>query len=127
MFGSLPAAAPAPSSPASSSPRSYARGPQPRPYALQTRLQQKREPIDGDTKAFADRVVAIIEARARRARTGALFNVGEVDENRKIRSLGSSLSGSWELERAEFIVDIPVWSPGCFQGEQGDDFRMTGH
>lgn len=112
MFASAPAPAPA-----SCSPRSYARAPPQRPYALQTRLQQKREPIDGDTKAFADKVVSIIEARARRARTGALFNLGEVDESRKIRSLGGSLSGSWEMERAEFIVDIPVWSPGCFQGE----------
>lgn len=113
MFASAPA-------PAALSPRSYARAPPQRPYAMQTRLSQKREPIDGDTKAFAERVVAIIEARARRARTGAWFNLGEVDESRKIRSLGGSLSGSWEMERAEFIVDIPVWSPGCFQGESRD-------
>ena len=34
-----------------------------------------------------------------------------------MRSMGGSLAGSWEKEMAELIVDIPVWSPGCFQGE----------
>lgn len=101
----------------SSAPRSYARAPPQRPYALQTRFQQKREPIDGDTRAFADKVVAIIETRARKARAGGLFNLGEAVEDRKGGSLEGNLSGSWEIERAEFIVDIPVWSPGCFQGE----------
>lgn len=75
--------------------------------------------VEGDTKVFTERVVAIIENRARRARTGrALGHEGRFEvEARRGKSMGGSLSGSWENERAELIVDIPVWSPGCFQGE----------
>lgn len=27
------------------------------------------------------------------------------------------MAGSWEQDRVELIVDVPVWTPGCFQGE----------
>ena len=57
-------------------------------------------------------VVGIIEDRAKRLRMGQSGN----DQARKGKSLGGSLSASWENERAELIVDIPVWAPGCFQG-----------
>lgn len=43
--------------------------------------------------------------------------LANVDERIGARSAGGSLGGSWETERAELIVDIPVWSPGCFQGK----------
>lgn len=47
-----------------------------------------------------------------------LGQVEHVEERgRQVRSLGGSLAGSYENEKAELIVDIPVWSPGSFQGK----------
>jgi len=44
-----------------------------------------------------------------------VFDVVLVLEDDRV-DLGGSLSGSLEKDRAELIVDVPVWSPGCFQG-----------
>ena len=120
--------------------RSYARAPTVRPYqsAIGSRQGHGRGrqcPIQGDTKAFADMVVEIVVDRSRRARMGKLPEMlenvqqqgggdvaaagggGTDNALRKGRSCGGSLSGSWEMEKAELLVDIPVWSPGCFQGQ----------
>ena len=80
----------------------------------------------GDTKRFGDLVASMVEERTRRGRRGQTpDNNNEDDENesqngvgdgRVVKSVGGSLAGSWEKERAELIVDVPVWSPGCFQG-----------
>jgi len=69
--------------------------------------------VTGDTKEFGNLVNRMVEKRARKARAGEVV-LGE--DGRKVKSLGGSLAGSWEKEKAELIVDIPVWSPGCFQG-----------
>jgi hypothetical protein len=56
----------------------------------------------------------------RAERNGGIENRAKpepISLNKKGRSLGPSLAGSFENERAELLVDIPVWSPGCFQGE----------
>ena len=58
--------------------------------------------VKGDTKEFADKLVHLVESR----RKGGKVEKGGV----------RSVAGSWEVERVELIVDIPVWSPGCFQG-----------
>lgn len=117
-----PSRSPLPIFPASASPRTYARAPPARPYALSPRNSQRALDVDGDTKAFADSVVGIIEDRARKIRSGGFAQDSDVEDEgrqqaRKGRSLGGSIAGSWEIERAEFIVDVPVWSPGCFQGK----------
>ncbi|CAD6578069.1 MAG: hypothetical protein TREMPRED_002093 [Tremellales sp. Tagirdzhanova-0007] len=101
---------------ASTTPRSSARAPPVRPYrsALCSRADRIVREVAGDTKDFGDLVVGMVEKRARKARGGNIIDSGGEDA-RKGRSLGGSLAGSWERERAELIVDIPVWSPGCFQ------------
>jgi len=62
--------------------------------------------VVGDTKEFGDMVVHLVEERVRRLRSG---DTGSGKGGVK------SAAGSWEVERVELIVDIPVWSPGCFQ------------
>ena len=54
----------------------------------------------------------MVEDRSRRGRKGDDLQMDGIEETKG----GGSLSGSWEKERAELIVDVPVWSPGCFQG-----------
>jgi len=100
-------------------PRNFGRPPTVRPYqsALCARAGvsgRNVRDVEGDSKEFGDLVFDMIERRGRKTRAGEL---GAGDEDgRKSKSLGGSLAGSWEKERAELIVDIPVWSPGCFQG-----------
>lgn len=102
------------SAPPATQPRSFARAPPVRPYqsASCARAGRVVRDVEGDTKEFGDLVVGMVEKRSRNARGG-----GQVvnEEGRKVRSMGGSLAGSWEKEMAELIVDIPVWSPGCFQ------------
>lgn len=117
--------------------RSFARGPQARPYGPPT-LRKKE--LDGDTKRFAELVVETVEERRRlllassspvsRGRTlegekGSIETVENVhlqDVHHEARNIerrgtqGRLMSSSWEAERADLIVDYPVWSPGCFQG-----------
>lgn len=117
--------------------RSFARGPQARPYGPPT-LRKKE--LDGDTKRFAELVVETVEERRRlllassspvsRGRTlegekGSIETVENVNLQdvhhgpRNIERRGTQgrlMSSSWEAERADLIVDYPVWSPGCFQG-----------
>ncbi|ADV22697.1 hypothetical protein I315_06190 [Cryptococcus gattii Ru294] len=116
--------------------RSFARGPQARPYGPPT-LRKKE--LDGDTKRFAELVVETVEERRRlllassspvsRGRTlegekGSIETVENVhlqDVHHEARNIerrgtqGRLMSSSWEAERADLIVDYPVWSPGCFQ------------
>lgn len=103
----------------SSAPRSYARAPQARPYGspLLSRNKNNVKEPQGDTKKFGELVAHMVEERTREARRGG----GSIEEAqalqaRESRSVGGSLSGSLEKDRAELIVDVPVWSPGCFQG-----------
>ncbi|RSH88603.1 hypothetical protein EHS25_002830 [Saitozyma podzolica] len=99
--------------------RSYARAPTQRPYQSPlvargaTLLGNALRDVDGDTKKFGDLVANLVERRALLTRGGDAL--AHVDERIGARSAGGSLGGSWETERAELIVDIPVWSPGCFQ------------
>nr|XP_031860104.1 uncharacterized protein CI109_004468 [Kwoniella shandongensis]KAA5527176.1 hypothetical protein CI109_004468 [Kwoniella shandongensis] len=112
--------------------RSFVRGPQARPYLspLCSRgLSAKGgKELDGDTKRFAEIVRDVVNDRAEDRRKGELIEMIEnvhLDEGedrghlpappRRGRSVAGSVAGSWETERAELIVDIPVWSPGCFQ------------
>lgn len=115
--------------------RSFVRGPQARPYGPP--MSRKKE-LDGDTKRFAELVVETVDERRRlslaasspvsRGRTlegekGLVEMVENVSlqgahEARSIERRGTQgrmMSGSWEAERADLIVDYPVWSPGCFQ------------
>jgi hypothetical protein len=113
----------------SSQARSYARAPTARPYgSFSPRGGKPLKAVDGDTKQFAELVAAKVEDRSRRMRMGSarlsydqkaqLGQVEHVEERgRQVRSLGGSLAGSYENEKAELIVDIPVWSPGSFQGK----------
>ncbi|WWC90860.1 uncharacterized protein L201_005797 [Kwoniella dendrophila CBS 6074] len=111
--------------------RSYVRGPQARPYGPHAVKNQRQ--VDGDTKRFAELVSSMVNQRDQEKRKGELIEMIEnvnIHENQQSPSqsgrlnvpkrhqsvaAGSNLSGSWEVERAELIVDIPVWSPGCFQ------------
>lgn len=100
-------------------------------------MSRKKE-LDGDTKRFAELVVETVDERRRlslaasspvsRGRTlegekGLVEMVENVSlqgahEARSIERRGTQgrmMSGSWEAERADLIVDYPVWSPGCFQ------------
>lgn len=107
--------------------RSYARAPPVRPYgsSLSSRTRAATAEPQGDTKRFGDLVASMVEERTRRGRRGqtpdsdqdgAAGNEANATGGRVIKSVGGSLAGSWEKERAELIVDVPVWSPGCFQG-----------
>lgn len=117
--------------------RSFARGPQARPYGPPA-LRKKE--LDGDTKRFAELVVETVEERRRlflassspvsRGRTlegekGSIETVENVQfqdvhhgarNSERRGTQGRLMSSSWEAERADLIVDYPVWSPGCFQG-----------
>ncbi|KAK8854920.1 hypothetical protein IAR55_003659 [Kwoniella newhampshirensis] len=108
--------------------RSFVRGPQARPYLspLCSRgLSAKGgKELDGDTRRFAEIVKRVVDDRAEDKRKGDLIEMIEnvhLEEGhlpappRRGRSVAGSVAGSWETERAELIVDIPVWSPGCFQ------------
>jgi hypothetical protein len=53
----------------------------------------------------------MVEDRSRRGRKGRADEL-EMDG---IDAKEGSLAGSWEKERAELIVDVPVWSPGCYR------------
>lgn len=112
--------------------RSFVRGPQARPYLspLCSRglSAEGGKELDGDTKRFAEIVRDVVNDRAADRRKGELIEMIEhvhLDDGhlpappRRGRSVAGSVAGSWETERAELIVDIPVWSPGCFQGELG--------
>lgn len=57
----------------------------------------------------------MVEDRSRRGRRGDDLQMDGIEEG-VTKGAEGSLSGSWEKERAELIVDVPVWSPGCFQG-----------
>lgn len=118
--------------------RSFVRGPQARPYGPP--MSRKKE-LDGDTKRFAELVVETVDERRRlslaasspvsRGRTlegekglvEMVENVSLQGAHHEARSIerrgtqGRMMSGSWEAERADLIVDYPVWSPGCFQGK----------
>ncbi|WVQ82038.1 hypothetical protein IAT38_004166 [Cryptococcus sp. DSM 104549] len=128
--------APAPSASglsASMPTRSFARQPQARPYQsplLARQMAGKARQMDPDTKRFAELVVGMMGDRLARAGAGAGHNekgLVEMIENVKLEGAvdvkqtrpavprKASLAGSWEAEKAELIVDIPVWSPGCFQ------------
>lgn len=108
--------------------RSYARAPPVRPYgsSLNSRTRAATADPTGDTKQFGDLVASMVEERTRRGRRGQTPDSEQDNDNdhdgnerrggRVIKSVGGSLAGSWEKERAELIVDVPVWSPGCFQG-----------
>ncbi|KAK4687956.1 hypothetical protein P7C73_g2158, partial [Tremellales sp. Uapishka_1] len=86
--------------------RSFARPPQARPYQspLCSRASVDQSVIapEGDVKRFAEMIAGVVEGRV-----GS--GLGSVTEGVGARS------SSWEKEKAELIVDIPVWSPGCFQ------------
>ena len=117
------------------SPRSYARAPTQRPYLLNNNRASAKvtKPVIGDTKVFADKVAFLVEKRAGEARLtkglGAATSTGNTGKSpstpgqlterteRTGRSLGGagSFSSTNEFERAELIIDYPVWSPGSFQ------------
>ncbi|EIW67358.1 hypothetical protein M231_02500 [Tremella mesenterica] len=85
------------------SPRSYARAPTIRPYASPLCMRgcnKASAQLCGDAKKFAHLVVEQIQFAGKSGK-------GEM----RVGSLGTS----WEKERVELIVDVPVWSPGCFQ------------
>ncbi|TYJ53994.1 hypothetical protein B9479_005328 [Cryptococcus floricola] len=107
--------------------RSYVRGPQARPYGPSS---VKKKELDADSRHFAELVArSVDDRRGSPSREKGLIEMvenvtieeqEERTEARKIeqrKQLGrmQSLAGSWENERAELIVDYPVWSPGCFQ------------
>lgn len=74
----------------------------------------------GDTKKFGELVANMVDERTKRGRKGPLpeHESGQQQQKEEVgksKSVGGSLAGSWEKERAELIVDVPVWSPGCFQ------------
>ncbi|ODN92818.1 hypothetical protein L198_05614 [Cryptococcus wingfieldii CBS 7118] len=107
--------------------RSYVRGPQARPYGPSS---IKKKELDADSRHFAELVArSVDDRRGSPSREKGLIEMVEnvtIEEHeerteaRKIeqrKQLGrmQSLGGSWENERAELIVDYPVWSPGCFQ------------
>lgn len=97
-----------------SAPRSYARAPPIRPYASPSLRRTNAKDAEGDTKKFGELVAQLVEDRSRRHRKGDDLQMDGIEEGVKQGAEGS-LSGSWEKERAELIVDVPVWSPGCFQ------------
>ena len=110
-----------PASPQMGSSRSFARAPPVRPYrsplmSRGTTSPRASKPIAGDTKEFAEQVVRIFRQRTLTARRGR-HDSSDDRSDRKVRSLGGSASENWEGEKAELLVDIPVWSPGSFQGE----------
>ncbi|WVQ74780.1 hypothetical protein IAR50_004386 [Cryptococcus sp. DSM 104548] len=102
--------------------RSYVRGPQARPYGPSS---LKKKALDGDSKRFAELVASSVAARSTAREKGLIEMVENVSleehaearkiEQRRQQGRMQSLGGSWENERAELIVDYPVWSPGCFQ------------
>ncbi|WRT68251.1 uncharacterized protein IL334_005227 [Kwoniella shivajii] len=113
--------------------RSYVRGPQARPYAQPARNIKQ---ITGDSKQFTELVASMVNKREQEKRKQDItiemienVNISQdavttttsptatrhLDVPKRAKSLAGSLAGSWEVERAELIVDIPVWSPGCFQ------------
>lgn len=114
------------------SPRSYARAPERRPYAplLSSRasMQGPKVELEGDTKMFVELVAQLVVSRtqANIKMRGRKATAEGVEEKRSgSRSVSSSRArgdspnnspGSWDAERAELLVDVPVWSPGCFQG-----------
>lgn len=99
----------------------------------------RKKELDGDTKRFAELVVETVEERRRlflassspvsRGRTlegekGSIETVENVQfqdvhhgarNSERRGTQGRLMSSSWEAERADLIVDYPVWSPGCFQ------------
>lgn len=89
------------------SPRSYARAPTQRPYSYSPLMsrgtKQSAKELEGDPKMFAELVAGVVVSR---------------DKKAKASNGNRSLPGSWDQERAELLVDVPVWSPGCFQGTQ---------
>lgn len=86
--------------------------------------------VEGDTKVFAQLVVGLVEDRAKLQRlamednklgvpvgSGGSGGAGSGGVGRSVGagSLDTSGMANWENERAELMVDIPVWNPGCFQ------------
>ena len=70
-----------------------------------------------ETKRFADLVAHNVQRRSQQLRHAGHAHAhshAHAHAERRGHSLPGSLAGSWEKERAELIVDIPVWSPGCF-------------
>jgi hypothetical protein len=117
---SLPAASPVSQyQQPNSAPRSYARAAPIRPYASPSLRRTNAKDAEGDTKKFGELVAQLVEDRSRRHRKGDDLQMDGIEEGVKQGAEGS-LSGSWEKERAELIVDVPVWSPGCFQGTSFD-------
>lgn len=132
ISSSLPASASAPgpvgTSNVGTSPRSYARAPERRPYAplMSSRATPgAKVELEGDTKMFVELVAQMVVARTntrgrRMSGKGEKGAVARSVSSSRARGVspgaGASLPGSWEGERAELLVDVPVWSPGCFQG-----------
>lgn len=99
----------------------------------------RKKELDGDTKRFAELVVETVDERRLSLASSSPVSRGrklegekgliEMVENVSLQDAhhgarnferrgtqGRMMSGSWEAERADLIVDYPVWSPGCFQG-----------
>ncbi len=72
--------------------------------------------IEGDTKRFAQIVLTLVQHREPldtlkegvSQQSGRSVSIPSPRQDKNFVSSG--------VERAELIVDIPVWSPGCFQG-----------
>jgi hypothetical protein len=104
--------------------------------------QNTDKAVQGDTKKFGELVVKLIGERSARMSKNQGAEVVQIEDvNAKVfapaptpankndmrgnsprtpgRTPAGSLAGSWEKDRVELIVDVPVWTPGCFQGECG--------
>lgn len=74
--------------------------------------------MKGDSLEFAALVAGIVQDRGVELKMGGLgLDVDGSQQQKGDGRVSKSVAGSWEIERAELIVDVPVWSPGCFQGE----------
>lgn len=69
---------------------------------LERSRSRPRFTIDSPTRAFAVTIAEIVQLRKARAESNGL---------------GSSPGGTRPGANVELIVDVPVWSNGCFSGE----------
>jgi hypothetical protein len=84
-------------------------------------MQGPKAELEGDTKMFVELVAQLVvsrtQARGRRSSPEANRTGGRsVSSSRARGDSPSTSAGSWGVEKAELLVDVPVWSPGCFQG-----------